>query len=121
SARSTAPGTVSWSETRRPDVATTCAMPPPIWPAPTIRTCSKRTRGVSRLRPGCAREIGAGSLAQPEQGPQENERKDDDPDHDLDRCAARLAARCDEETGIDDAAGSREPAPAGPPREEQSH
>ena len=46
SARSTAPGASSWSETRRPDPATTCAMPLPIWPAPTTRTCSNVTRGV---------------------------------------------------------------------------
>ena len=31
--------------TRRPEAATTCAMPPPIWPAPTTRTCSKSTAG----------------------------------------------------------------------------
>ena len=30
SPRSTAPGNGSWSETRRPDAATTCAMPAPI-------------------------------------------------------------------------------------------
>src|SRR6185312_1643058 len=41
--RSTAPGAASWSETRRPDAASTWAMPPPIWPAPTTRTCSKFT------------------------------------------------------------------------------
>ena len=41
-----APGTSSCSETRRPDAATTCAMPPPIWPAPTTTTCSNRTAGV---------------------------------------------------------------------------
>src|SRR5262249_55458437 len=38
--RSTAPGAASTSETRRPEAATTCAMPPPIWPAPTTRTWS---------------------------------------------------------------------------------
>src|SRR6476620_8919564 len=43
SPRSTAPGYGSCSETRRPDAATTCAMPAPIWPAPTTRTCSKFT------------------------------------------------------------------------------
>ena len=46
--RSTAPGAASWSETRRPDAATTCAIPPPIWPAPTTRTCSKSTGGGYR-------------------------------------------------------------------------
>jgi hypothetical protein len=30
SARSAAPGAVSWSDTRRPEAATTCAIPPPI-------------------------------------------------------------------------------------------
>src|SRR5205823_4934692 len=39
--RSVAPGAASWSETRRPEAATTWAIPPPIWPAPTTRTCSK--------------------------------------------------------------------------------
>src|SRR6266550_5990641 len=43
SPRSTAPGAASCNETRRPEAATTCAMPPPICPAPTTRTCSKRT------------------------------------------------------------------------------
>ena len=38
------PGAASWSETRRPEAATTCAMPPPICPAPTTRTCSKSMR-----------------------------------------------------------------------------
>jgi len=38
--RSTAPGAASWSETVRPEAATTCAIPPPIWPAPTTSTCS---------------------------------------------------------------------------------
>ena len=37
--RSTAPGAASYSETRRPEPATTWAMPPPICPAPTTRTC----------------------------------------------------------------------------------
>src|SRR3954451_8204655 len=46
--RSTAPGAASCSETRRPDAATTCAMPPPICPAPTTRTCSNATRGGYR-------------------------------------------------------------------------
>src|SRR5204863_8844724 len=32
------------SETRRPEAATTCAMPPPICPAPTTSTCSNLTR-----------------------------------------------------------------------------
>src|SRR5881397_73990 len=40
SARSVAPGCASCSETRRPDAATTWAIPPPISPAPTTRTCS---------------------------------------------------------------------------------
>ena len=40
SPRSVAPGAASYSETRRPDAATTWAMPPPIWPRPTTRTCS---------------------------------------------------------------------------------
>src|SRR4051794_41321506 len=35
------PGAASWRETRLPEAATTCAIPPPIWPAPTTRTCSK--------------------------------------------------------------------------------
>src|SRR3954470_8907383 len=43
SPRSTAPGYGSCSETRRPDAATTCAMPAPICPAPTTRTCSNVT------------------------------------------------------------------------------
>ena len=43
SLRSTAPGTASWRSTVRPEVATTCAMPPPIWPAPTTSTRSKVT------------------------------------------------------------------------------
>ena len=55
SPRSTAPGAASYSDTCRPDAATTCAMPPPIWPAPTTRTCSKlaeaRPRAAAR-RPG---------------------------------------------------------------------
>src|SRR6266542_463765 len=46
SPRSTAPGAESWIDTRRPEAATTWAMPPPICPAPTTRTCSKRTRGA---------------------------------------------------------------------------
>ena len=41
SARSTAPGCESWSETSLPEAATTCAIPAPIWPAPTTRTCGK--------------------------------------------------------------------------------
>ena len=45
SPRSVAPGYGSCSDTRRPDAATTCAMPPPICPAPTTRTCSNSTRG----------------------------------------------------------------------------
>ena len=43
SPRSTAPGAASWSETRRPEAATTWAMPAPICPAPTTRTCSNIT------------------------------------------------------------------------------
>ena len=43
--RSIAPGNGSCSDTRRPDAATTCAIPPPICPAPTTRTCSNSTRG----------------------------------------------------------------------------
>src|SRR5205823_7732075 len=50
--RSVAPGAASWSETRRPEAATTCAIPPPIWPAPTTRTCSKSMpRGGYRVGP----------------------------------------------------------------------
>ena len=45
SPRSIAPGNGSCSDTRRPDAATTCAIPPPICPAPTTRTCSNSTRG----------------------------------------------------------------------------
>src|SRR6266540_2308806 len=41
SARSVAPGCASCSDTRRPDAATTCAIPAPICPAPTTSTCSK--------------------------------------------------------------------------------
>ena len=39
--RSTAPGAASTSVTRRPEAATTWAMPAPIWPAPTTNTCPK--------------------------------------------------------------------------------
>ncbi len=44
--RSTAPGAESTSTTARPDAATTCAIPEPIWPAPTTRTVGKRTPGA---------------------------------------------------------------------------
>ncbi len=56
--RSTAPGNASCSETRRPEAATTCAIPPPICPAPTTRTCSKSTSGGYRCteRPVTASE-----------------------------------------------------------------
>ena len=46
SPRSTAPGAASYSETRRPDAATIWAIPPPIWPAPTTRTCSNTIAGA---------------------------------------------------------------------------
>jgi hypothetical protein len=46
SPRSVAPGAASCRETRRPEDAITWAIPPPIWPAPTTRTCSNRTRGA---------------------------------------------------------------------------
>jgi predicted GNAT family N-acyltransferase len=65
SARSTAPGTESWSDTRLPDAATTCAIPPPIWPAPTTRTCSKRmleqanVRTVTTVRPATVADADA--------------------------------------------------------------
>src|SRR5581483_11647879 len=39
--RSVEPGYGSCSETRRPEAATTCAIPAPICPAPTTRTCSR--------------------------------------------------------------------------------
>src|SRR4029079_5942151 len=46
---STAPGAASCSETRRPETASTWAMPPPIWPAPTTRTWAGSTaRGYRR-------------------------------------------------------------------------
>ena len=41
--RSTAPGADRAARRAVPDAATTCAIPPPIWPAPTTRTCPKRT------------------------------------------------------------------------------
>ena len=50
--RSTAPGAASWSETRRPDAASTWAMPPPIWPAPTTSTWSKGTRREANVPRG---------------------------------------------------------------------
>src|SRR5918996_5799040 len=43
SPRSAAPGAESCKRTRRPEAAKTCAMPAPIWPAPTTRTRSKLT------------------------------------------------------------------------------
>ena len=51
--RSTAPGTVSCNDTSRPEAAMTCAIPPPIWPAPTTRTCGNVKRSVRGVR--CAR------------------------------------------------------------------
>ena len=39
---STAPGAASTSVTRRPEAATTCAIPAPIWPAPTTRHVLER-------------------------------------------------------------------------------
>src|SRR5438876_9398349 len=50
SPRSTAPGNGSCRDTRRPDAATTWAIPPPIWPAPTISTCSNFTAPDPTLR-----------------------------------------------------------------------
>ncbi len=41
--RSIAPGNGSWSDTCRPEAAKVWAMPPPICPAPTTRTCSQFT------------------------------------------------------------------------------
>ena len=43
-------GNGSCSDTRRPDAATTCAMPLPICPAPTTRTCSTPSAPEPTLR-----------------------------------------------------------------------
>src|SRR6185503_11477372 len=40
-----------------PDAASTWAMPPPIWPAPTTRTCSKLTGDSLRAAVLLAREL----------------------------------------------------------------
>src|SRR5262245_51057735 len=117
-ARSAAPGASSWSETRRPEAATTCAIPPPICPAPTTRTCSKITwRSLRSRRAG---QIRAGALAQAPERPQEDEREDHDPDDDLDRSTTRLAPLDDESAGLDDAARRGEPGVVGRLREEKS-
>ena len=50
SPRSTAPGYGSCSDTRRPEAATTCAIPPPICPAPTTSTCSNSIGGEPTIR-----------------------------------------------------------------------
>src|SRR5262245_5493961 len=47
---STAPGAASYRETRRPEAAITCAIPPPIWPAPTTSTCSNLTSDFQQKR-----------------------------------------------------------------------
>ena len=76
-------GARSWSETRRPDAATTCAMPPPICPAPTTRTCSKLTpASVAGRRSRRALQAIAPSTASSQDDPNRS---------DLDRAA--LAAR----------------------------
>ena len=50
-ARPDAPGDESWSETRRPDAATTWAIPLPIWPAPITSTCGSSMAADPTLRP----------------------------------------------------------------------
>ena len=68
SPRSTAPGAASCSETRRPDAATTCAIPPPIWPAPTTRTCSNAIAGQAIVARSAARRCERCTLWVEEEG-----------------------------------------------------
>src|SRR5207302_11509247 len=68
SARSTAPGTSSWSETRRPEAAITCAIPPPICPAPTTRTCSNLIAGQAIVAPMPYADVNGASLWYEEEG-----------------------------------------------------
>ena len=88
-------------------------MPPPIWPgADDENVLELHARSISETSYGSRRagKVRPRALAQPAQRPQEDEREHDDPDRDLDRPAARLAAFRHERAWLDDAAGGRERA-----------
>ena len=107
SARSTAPGTASWRETRRPEAADDLRDPAAHLTRAHHQDVleAHAPRGLGGMvRPGGP---GREPLRSLRRAHREDEREDDDPDPDFDRAAARLSALDDELARIHDAAGSR--------------